>query len=115
MNINKKVIRPTSARPIRAAASIQRPASGRSITAGVARRGMNNVFASSLAKLNPEQQAFCRQIQRNMRSNGTAITAATNTTNIAAKPDFIELLPLFVQKLLVLDVYGSIEIGRAHV
>ena len=111
MNINKKVIRPTSARPIRAAASIQKPASGRSITAGVARRGMNNVFASSLAKLNPEQQAFCRQIQRNMKSSGTAITAATNTTNIAAKPDFIELLPLFVQKLLVLDVYGSIAMN----
>lgn len=111
MNINKKVIRPTSARPIRAAASIQRPTSGRSITAGVARRGMNNVFASSLSKLSPEQQAFCKQIQRNMRSQSTAITAATNTTNIMAKPDFIELLPLFVQKLLVLDVYGSVAMN----
>jgi hypothetical protein len=33
---------------------------------------------------------------------------ATNTSNIIAKPDFVELLPMFVQKLLVLDVFGSV-------
>lgn len=111
MNINKKVVRPSTARPIRAAASVRRPVAGRNITASVAKRGTSsNVFASSLGTLTPEQQAFCKQIQRNIRSTG-AITAATNTTNIAAKPDFIELLPLFVQKLLVLDVFGSVAMN----
>ena len=34
--------------------------------------------------------------------------AATNTSNIMARPDFLELLPMFVQKLLILDVFGSV-------
>jgi hypothetical protein len=50
---------------------------------------------------------FARQLTNNMRRSG-AITAATNTTNIMAKPDFLELLPMFVQKLLIADVFGSV-------
>ena len=37
--------------------------------------------------------------------------AATNTTNIMARPDFLELLPLFVQKLYILDVFGSVAMN----
>jgi hypothetical protein len=36
------------------------------------------------------------------------IMGATNTSNIMAKPDFVELLPMFVQKLIALDVFGSV-------
>lgn len=108
MNISKRNTRPAS-RPIRAAAGIHRPTSGRSITASVAKRGASS-FGTGMSKLTPEQQSFVRQLQRNMRGQST-ITAATNTTNIMAKPDFIELLPLFVQNLLVLDVYGSVAMN----
>lgn len=90
--------RPAMRRPITA---------GTSITAGVQNRkaSMSN---ASLAGLTPEQKMFTRQLQQNMRRSAQAVTAATNTTNIMARPDFIELLPMFVQKLLVLDVYGSV-------
>jgi len=107
MNINKRIVRP--ARPISAAAGINRPARS-NITASVARRGASSGFSAGLSKLNPEQQSFVRQLQRNMRGQST-ITAATNTTNVMAKPDFLELLPLFVQNLLVLDVYGSVAMN----
>ena len=60
-----------------------------------------------MASLSVEQRAFARQLQNNVRRQ-TAITAATNTTNIMARPDFLELLPMFVQKLYVTDVFGTV-------
>lgn len=76
-----------------------------SITSSV--RPKQAVKATTNVTLTPAQQSFCRQIQNNVRRSST-ITAATNTSNIMARPDFLELLPIFVQKLLVLDVYGSV-------
>lgn len=81
-----------------------------SITSGVRNRqaqpaARQNVMAS-FNNLTPSQRAFARQLQNNARR--TSITAATNTSNIMARPDFMELLPMFVQKLLILDVYGSV-------
>lgn len=83
---------------------------GTSVTAGVAKRPVSrqqSILSSSLRQLTPEKAAFARQLQQNIRRS-SAVTAATNTSNIAAKPDFLELLPMFVQKLLVLDVFGSV-------
>ena len=81
------------------------------ITARVANRNVPRqrvTAATEVArKLSPERKNFLRQIQTNVHKN-RSIMAATNTTNIFAKPDFLELLPLFVQKLLVLDVFGSV-------
>jgi len=77
-----------------------------SITSAV--RNRRAVTASrNMQSLTPEQRMFARQLTNNMRRSG-AITAATNTTNIMAKPDFLELLPMFVQKLLIADVFGSV-------
>lgn len=79
-----------------------------SITAGIQNRNNpKSKITASFNALSPEQRSFARQLQNNMRRQ-TAITAATNTTNIMARPDFLELLPMFVQKLLVLDVFGSV-------
>ena len=80
-----------------------------SITSGAHRRNskQSKVFASTMAKLPQGKQEFVRTMQNTMRKH-QRITAATNTANIMAKPEFMELLPLFVQKLLVLDVYGSV-------
>lgn len=82
---------------------------GTSITSNVRNRQSrpSSVMAASLAKLTPAQQQFTRQLQQTCRRQG-AIMGATNTANIMAKPDFLELLPMFVQKLLILDVYGSV-------
>ena len=78
------------------------------ITAGVRnRQTANRPVMASLSGLTPEQRAFAMQLQSNIRKNAP-IMGATNTTNIPAKPEFLELLPLFVQKLLILDVYGSV-------
>ena len=78
------------------------------VTAGVKNRNMpNRKITASFSALSPEKQAFARQIQANVRRKAS-ITAATNTTNIMARPDFLELLPIFVQKLVVLDVFGSV-------
>lgn len=79
-----------------------------SITSGVKNRNKPaSKIAANFNALSPEQKAFARQLQNNMRRQ-SSITAATNTTNIAARPDFLELLPLFVQKLLVPDVFGTV-------
>lgn len=78
---------------ITAGARIRRPQSGAGIKA-------------SSVKLTPEQRIFANQLISNTRR--VNVMAATNTNNIMARPEFIELLPLFVQKLLVLDVFGSI-------
>lgn len=79
---------------------------GTSITASVQNRQARPVVAST-AKLSPAEQVFARQLQNNYRRTN-AVMAATNTSNIMAKPEFMELLPLFVQKLLILDVFGSV-------
>lgn len=62
---------------------------------------------ASTVNLTPEQRIFANQLMANTRKM-TSIMGATNTNNIMARPDFVELLPLFVQKLLVLDVFGSV-------
>jgi len=81
---------------------------GTSITAGANRRTAAPVMSATMRNLSQEKRMFAQQLQRNARRQGQTITAATNTTNIMARPDFLELLPLFVQKLLVLDVFGSV-------
>lgn len=60
-----------------------------------------------VANLTPAQRAFAAQLKSNI-SRMKPIMAATNTTNIMARPDFLELLPMFVQKLLVTEVFGSV-------
>lgn len=82
---------------------------GTSITAGARRKvasGNQSITAATkiMASMSPEKRNFTRQLQKNMRR----IAAATNTSNIAAKPEFIELLPLFTQNLLVPEVFGTI-------
>ena len=59
-------------------------------------------------QLTRDQQAFARQLQSNVRriNRQTGITAATNTSNIMARPDFMELLPIFVQKLIISRYHG---------
>lgn len=81
-----------------------------SITAGAQNRAARRsaVKANSIiSTLTDSQKAFVRQLNNNCRKH-SAIMGATNTSNIAARPDFMELLPLFVQKLLILDVFGSV-------
>lgn len=81
---------------------------GTSITAGVRPRNARPVMSASFAKLTPAQQKFALQLQNNCKRGPKAITAATNTSNIMAKPDFLELLPMFVQKLIATEVVGSV-------
>lgn len=82
----------------------------RSITSAAAPRKVKTPSTSIMASLSPEQRKFAMQLKTNAR-HLQSITAATNTTNIMARPDFLELLPLFVQKLLVLDVFGSVAMN----
>ena len=77
------------------------------ITAAARNRNASAIKANSFAGLSPEKRAFARQLQSNARRS-QAIMGATNTSNIMARPDFLELLPLFVQNLLILDVFGSV-------
>lgn len=84
------------------------------VTSGARRRGAKNSQTSVLASqafraLSPEKQNFARQLQSTARK--MSVMGATNTNNIAAKPEFVELLPLFVQKLLILDVFGSVAMN----
>lgn len=85
---------------------------GTSITSGVRSRQAQRQPAGSSAailasqQLTPTQRQFVRQLRSN--ASRQSIMAATNTSNIFARPDFLELLPLFVQKLLILDVFGSV-------
>lgn len=83
---------------------------GTNINSGVvSRQAKSNVMANTnLQKLSPEKQRFARQLAATSRRN---VMAATNTSNIMAKPDFLEMLPMFVQKLLVLDVFGSVAMN----
>jgi len=81
---------------------------GTSITANARSRmarPRTGVKASTI-RLTPEQRIFANQLVNNTRR--VSVMGATNTNNIMARPDFVELLPLFVQKLLVLDVFGSV-------
>ena len=88
----------------------RRITAGRPITAGVRPRQARAITAttSTGVKLTPSQKAFADQLTRNVRAITRNITAATNTSNIMAKPDFLELLPLFVQKLIATEVVGSV-------
>lgn len=92
------------------AGSARRPVNaGTSITSNArARKAAQPVRAN--VQLTRDQQAFARQLQSNVRriNRQTGITAATNTSNIMARPDFMELLPIFVQKLIITDIMGSI-------
>lgn len=100
------MITKTRKAPRRAAHSVVR--ANTSITSGVQNRNKAKAkVLSNMRNLTPEQRAFARQLQNNMRRQAP-VMAATNTTNIMARPDFLELLPLFVQKLLVPDVFGSV-------
>lgn len=63
-----------------------------------------------MASLSPEQKLMVRALEENIK-NSQPITAATNTSNIAARPDFLEMLPLFVQKLIITDVFGSVPMN----
>lgn len=84
---------------------------GTSITASVNRRqptAPQSIMASKhFQALNPAQKQFTLQLQHNVKRS-QSVMAATNTSNIMAKPDFLELLPLFVQKLIITDVYGTV-------
>lgn len=103
--------RPAMRRPVTASRSIT---AGTSITAAAKNRNARPSASKAkynavMASLTPEQRAFTQAIAANYRRmGGTAITAATNTSNIAAKPDFMDLLPIFTQKLLLTDVFGTV-------
>lgn len=118
----KKTTRRVTPASVTASSRMQRPASrigysaprsinaGTSITSAGRSRLARPVARQSIAasvQLTPEQRIFANQLISNTRKL-SAITAATNTSNIIAKPDFVELLPIFVQKLLVEDVFGSV-------
>lgn len=75
-----------------------------------ATKANNRVFNNILASMTPEKRAFAQQLQSNIRKQ-RAVMGATNTSNIMAKPDFLELLPIFTQKLLILDVFGSVAMN----
>ena len=81
---------------------------GTSITAaGRSRMARPSTRIAASVNLNPQQKIFANQLMSNTRRQ-MSIMGATNTSNIMARPDFVELLPMFVQKLLVLDVFGSV-------
>lgn len=81
---------------------------GTSVTAASRRRMATRPqgIKASTVKLTPEQRIFANQLINNTRK--MSVMAATNTNNIMARPEFVELLPLFVQKLLVPEVFGSV-------
>lgn len=78
-----------------------------SITSNARARVSTRSRVAANIQLTPQQQAFANQLRSNVRRM-SAVTAATNTSNIMARPDFLELLPLFVQKLIITDVAGSV-------
>ena len=104
------MIRKTTKSPSNVAAPKRTINAGTSITAGATRRQVRRNISASTVRLTPEQTRFARQLQANSRRM-SAINAATNTSNIAARPAFLELLPLFVQKLLVTEVAGSVPMN----
>ena len=89
---------------------------GSSITASARKKGSmispernRSVTAATkvMASMSPEMRKFTKTLQNNMKQHAS-IMGATNTSNIAARPEFIELLPLFTQNLLVPEVAGTI-------
>lgn len=105
------MIRKTTKRPSNAAAPRRTINAGTSITAGAVKRNVpRNITASSRISLSPEKAKFARQLSANARRL-QSVNAATNTSNIAARPDFLELMPLFVQKLIATDVVGSVPMN----
>lgn len=100
--IRKTVRHPVPGRsPVTANASITSGAVNRQAV-----RRQSNI-TGSYQGLTPQQRDFTRQLQMNCRRHSNVL-GATNTANIAARPDFLEYIPLFVQKLLILDVFGSV-------
>lgn len=91
----------------KAARKIQPVTANTSITGAVRKKGVSVTASKHLNALTPAQKAFNQQLERNIRRQ-SSIMAATNTSNIMARPDFLELLPLFTQKLLIMDVFGSV-------
>lgn len=89
-------------------------AAGTDITAAARRRGTTTqpvtAATKAMASMSPEKRAFTKQLQMNMRRHAS-VMGATNTANIAARPDFIELLPLFTQNLLVPEIAGTIAMN----
>lgn len=79
----------------------------RPVTANARTRSARRSSVVANIRLTPEQQRFANQLRSNMR-RGASVMAATNTSNIMARPDFLELLPMFVQKLIITDVMGSV-------
>ena len=104
------MIRKTTKRPSNAAAPKRTINAGTNITAGATKRQVRRSVTASKVTLTPEQQRFANQLTANSRRMAS-ITAATNTSNIAAKPAFMELLPLFVQKLIATEVLGSVAMN----
>ena len=108
--ITKKTYSPS--RPAQRRTAQRRPiTAGTKITAGITNRQMANrpaIKSDIYRQLTPAQKGFVNQIEANCRKSGQRIMGATNTSNIAARPDFLEFLPMFVQKLLILDVFGSV-------
>lgn len=90
---------------------VQRKNTSRPVTQGIQSRRSPIMASKSFAKLTPEQRIFANQLAKNVQKGSRAITAATNTANIMAKPEFIELLPIFVQKLILTDVFGSVAMN----
>ena len=89
----------------------RRISAGAPVTASARARRPQGIKASTV-QLTPEQRIFANQLMANTRK--MAVMGATNTNNIFARPDFVELLPLFVQKLLVLDVFGSVAMKSSQ-
>ena len=79
----------------------------RPVTANARTRSARRSSVVANIQLTPEQQRFANQLRSNMR-RVASVMAATNTSNIMARPDFLELLPMFVQKLIITDVMGSV-------
>ena len=106
-------IRKMTKSPSRPAMQRRTITAGTNITAGAQKSNAPKASikaSTAMAKLNPEQRRFCQLLQSSIRRN-TTLTAATNTSNIAARPDFLELLPLFVQKLIITDIAGSVPMN----
>lgn len=83
---------------------------GRSVTSSArARMARPQSVSASKYTLTPQQQIFANQLRRNAKQ--MSIMGATNTNNIMARPDFLDLLPLHVQKLLVPEIFGSVAMN----
>lgn len=102
------IIKKASRRPSAHGFTSRRPVTaGTSITAGVMNRQVLRKQSRIMTGLDTVKASFARQVAANCRKH-SAIMGATNTSNIAARPDFLEYLPMFVQQLLILDVFGSV-------